>query len=78
VSWTRRRSHHTGLSAGLIASLLTHTDTHTRTHTRHRYEVAQANAAEMLDDDTCAFLSLPLDQLQCQKLAVRYYRHASK
>eukprot|EP00624_Nannochloropsis_granulata_P005394 evm.model.NODE_38125_length_9451_cov_24.548725.3 len=39
------------------------------------YEVAQSNAALLLEEGTCGLLSSPL---ACQALAVRYYRHASR
>lgn len=39
------------------------------------YEVAQANAAVLLEDEGVCGLLPPL---QCQRLAVRYHRHASK
>jgi SEL1 protein len=39
------------------------------------YEVAQSNAALLLEEGTCGLLS---SSLACQALAVRYYRHASK
>ena len=38
------------------------------------YEVAQSNAAVLLEEGTCG----ALEPLACQALSVRYYRHASK
>jgi TPR repeat protein len=40
----------------------------------HRYEVAQSNAAMLLEQGVCGVLS----PLQCERLALRYYKHASK
>jgi len=39
------------------------------------YEVAQSNAALLLEEGTCGLLS---SSLACQALAIRYYRHASR